>query len=130
MREFRRVLSPVVLAAFVLAIATSCGASAREKTIAIAYTTTNAARDGFIAFDAKIQLDIAAHSGTDKASAQAALAAYRIKADHMIELLDAMYRAIAAAAIINPDPKSMTNLTAAGKILADELAVFLKEKAP
>ena len=102
----------------------ACGASARENTLKVALVTADAARAAFMSYDAHHQLDIV---DADKASgktldrAQADLAAYRKARVPVVEALETSYRALAAAAVLEDDPKNLDNLKAALGILADAL---------
>lgn len=98
----------------------ACGASARETTIHTAYVATDSARAAFLAFDAKHQQAIVEAAKTrDEAAAK--LAAYREKRAKAVEALDASFRAIAAAAILNDNPHTLPNLAAAASLLVDAM---------
>ena|SRR3990172_7473890 len=121
MRAVRRAAPSTMLAALIILAAfmpviSGCGASTREKTIATAFLATNAARDGFVEFDAKRQLAIVDVAKT-KEEGQAALFAYRTARAQIIELFEAVYYAISAASVLKNDPKSMPALIDAAKKL-------------
>jgi hypothetical protein len=111
----RQAITTLLLALFLLA----CGASARERTIAAAFTTTNASRDAFIAFDARHQAEIV-KSATSLDDGKAKLANYRAQREPIVQAFAAVYRVIAAAAIAK-DATSVADMINAAKLLAAAL---------
>lgn len=107
---------PVLLSLIFVA----CGASAREKAVHAAFVTTNAARDAFVAWDHGHQLAIVDNATTEQ-QARTDLATYRTTRDFVVELFEAAYRSIAAAAVLVDDPTSLPNLTQAGTLLIHAL---------
>lgn len=98
-----------------------CGASARERTLNATLVTVNAARDGFIEHDRVTQLALVDAAPTREA-AVAELAAYRKKREPVVEAFTAAYRALAIAAVLEDDPKSLSNLV----LVAQQLAAILE----
>lgn len=99
----------------------ACGASARESTIRTTLIATNAARDGFVAYDAHRQTAIV-DAATSLDQGKGALTEYRVKRQPVVEGLSATYRAIAIAAVLEDDPRtlaSMLTLAAQVKTLID-----------
>jgi hypothetical protein len=86
-----------------------CGASARERAIKTAFLATNAARDGFVMFDAQHQLEIVDKAQTKEEGA-AALATWRSQRDSVVSLFVVTYYAISAAATFTDDPKTLASL--------------------
>lgn len=90
--------------ALLLAVTVSCGGSFAEKasdSVSVALTTTNAARNTFVAWDESHQQQIVADADTE-AEARERLAAYRAEREVVLEAFTAAYSAIAAAAAAVP----------------------------
>jgi len=90
--------------ALLLALAVGCGGSFSEKaskSVSVALTTTNAARNTFVAWDESHQQQIVAEADTE-AEARERLAAYRAEREVVLEAFTAAYSAIAAAAAAVP----------------------------
>lgn len=107
----------LALVAIVLACVVSCGASAREKTIATTLAATKAATAGFVAYDAKHQLDLVAGAKDDNAAALA-LQDWRNKQAAIQKYILATYQAIAAAAVINDEASVSDMVTALAELAA------------
>ncbi len=101
----------------------ACGASARDRAVQSALVTTNAARDVFIAFDRQHQAAIVA-AATSEVGGAAALAEYRTKRAIAVTYFEALYRALAIAAVITDDPNNLTVLARAAGMLFAELRVL------
>lgn len=101
--------------ALLLLFLLACGASARERTVATALTTTNAARDSFVAFDAAYQQKIVA-TATSLEDGRAKLDAYRAKRDPLIQAFATVYRLVATAAL-STDGVSVADMLHAIKLL-------------
>jgi hypothetical protein len=109
----------IAVLAFVLAF-TACGQSMREKTIHTTLVATNATREAFVTYDEHKQLDIAEHAPTE-AEAIAQLDAYKAKRDRLVAAFEHMYRALAIAAVLNDDAKSLADVVEAARILEAEI---------
>jgi hypothetical protein len=81
----------------------ACGASARERTLAAALTTTNASRDAFVAFDLEFQRSIVANA-KDLESGRRALDDYRKKRESLVQGFALVYQLIATAALASDQP--------------------------
>lgn len=126
-RPMTRPIVTIVLA-FVLF---ACGASAREKTIHATYVATVTAQKGFQAFEKQHEANIVASSReTGYEAGKAALAAYREKSDRVTELFAGVWRALAAAAVLNEDPKAFANLVEAWTLLQQALRDLSGGKLP
>lgn len=90
----------VILALVVLAAA--CSKAARKDTISAALLATNAARDGFVQYDAGMQDKIVAEA-TSLDDGKAKLKAYRERRAKVLALFPVVYYSIAAAAQANDD---------------------------
>lgn len=93
----------IILAFAITLITCGCGASAREKTIHATFISVTAARDGFVAWDAQHQLDVVKASSS-AVMGEVALSDYHAHRVKVTVALEAAYRALAAAAIIESDP--------------------------
>lgn len=103
----------------------ACGASAsqRQTTLQAALVTTDTACDAFAAYDLKHQHDLVADvraKGGNQASAEAAVATWRVASQPAWMACKSAYRAIAAAGTVTDD-QSLKAIKAAGGILADAL---------
>ncbi len=94
----------------------ACGPSQRQRTIHATYLATNTAHAGFVAFDRQHQTAIVARATTLDAGT-VALTTYRAKRDRIVELFTGTYRALAAAALVEDDPKSIAALSQAASLL-------------
>lgn len=103
------------LVSFVLLVLlVGCGASAREKTIRTTYTGVVALHAAFTTWDLQHQRELT--SGAQSvAEALARLDAYKAKRQLALDAFDATIHALAAAAILNDDPKSLPGAIAAAK---------------
>lgn len=114
-----------LLALFAVAacsLTVGCGASARQKEITTTMTVLDAAQAGYIAFDARHQLDIV-KAAPDKATGEAQLGAWRQTQAKVETGLTAAWRAVAVAATVNND-QSMTSMLQAAQIVEQELAAL------
>ena len=105
----------------------SCGPSAREKLIAGTFTSVNAIVKAEEVYSAQAQLDIVKQA-PDKATAEAQIAGFQAKRAKIERVIAATYIAIATAAALQDDPKSLDNLKAAAAVLIQEAAAFLPQK--
>jgi hypothetical protein len=105
-----------------------CGPSAYQKTVRASLLVTDAAHDGFIAYDRERQAAII-EAATSKEQGQAELHAYRERRGRLVELFDATYRAIAAAAVLE-ERKNLDGLTRASELLVKSLRDFSGGKLP
>jgi len=112
----------------VLLVLGSCGPNARDKALHSVFVSVNAARDGFLAYDLKHQQDLIDASPTPEAK-EAVITAYRVTQAHIVELFDAAYRAIAAAAILK-DGHSMPEVITAAALLKQALEDLTAKPAP
>lgn len=122
----RRPATALLLLVVLLA---GCGASARERTLQATLLTVNASRDGFITWDRAAQDAIVADA-PDLDTGRAELVAYRDKRAKVVTLFESAYRAIAIAAVLNDDPRSLVNLTTAAGILMTALGELTGGKLP
>lgn len=104
--------------ALVLALV-ACAASHRTKTLDDVYTATLAAGSAFTAYDGAHQQGIVA-AGSDKATVDAQLAAWRATQVRILQLLVVTYQAIDAANKVNTDA-NLGAAVAAAALLAAEL---------
>lgn len=114
------------LTILVLLLAVGCAGSQRTETIRAALVTADAARDGFVRYDAAAQAAIVADA-TTPAEATTKLATYRAdrdKATGPAGLLTAAYHAIASAALANDD-QSITSMRAAVAQLVAAIAPYV-----
>lgn len=140
-------MRPLLLLALALAIETSggCGASQRTTTLKTALITVDTARDAFLAFDVAAQANLisgdqtaeaaivsgatsAADGQTKLAAYRAAratkLAAYHADRDKIATAFNSAYHAIAAAATVNDDA-SITGMQAALAQLTAAITPYL-----
>lgn len=110
-----RLRVPVLLLCLALV---ACGASQRERTIKGALVAVNAARDGFLAFDAEKQAAIVASAPSLEAGHQA-LADYRTARAKVETAFVAAYRAISLAATLKDEP--LAHLSSAAEQLRTAL---------
>lgn len=95
-----------------LGVATGgCSATTRQDTIKAALITTDAARDGLLAYDVAHQHEIVS-AATSLEDGKAKLASYRATRDRLVAGMDAAYRALVVAALAN-DKVSLENAQAA-----------------
>lgn len=109
----------------------ACGASQREKTLQATLTATNAARDGFVAWDDAYQMGVVdkVTTSAEADAAEAKLDAYVKRRGPVIVAFEIVYRAIAIAAILNDDPKSLTNVALAAQQLRKAIEAIKQESA-
>jgi hypothetical protein len=91
--------------------ASACGPGAQQRTVKSTFVGLNAARDGFIAWDADYQKNIVG-AAADFESGKLVLTDYRERREPVIRALAAAYRAVAAAALDTDD------VTVAGALAA------------
>jgi hypothetical protein len=91
-------LSASYCAAIIILAVVACGANARDKTIHASFAGVSAVRDSFVTWDAKHQAELVDQAKT-LSEGHASLDAYRQKRERVVELFEAAYRLIAAAAI-------------------------------
>lgn len=118
----KRLAKPAAMLLVVLLLAapqTACSASARQRAIATALATTNAAAAGFEKFDSLHQQAIVTKA-PDLETGKAELAKYRQTQLKIEQGLAATYRAIATAATLDDD-HSLAGIAAAWAIVEAEL---------
>lgn len=124
-------MRPLLKFALVLSLAAAgCTGSQRADTIKAALVTVDAARDGFLTYDAAAQARIVA-AATSADDARARLADYRTQRDAPTGpagLLDTAFHAIAFAAAGN-DAKSLADMKAAIAQLAAAIKPYLSTGA-
>lgn len=96
---------PVVIC---LLFAAACGPNAKQKALSYTVTGLNAARDGFVIWDANHQQKIV-DDATSLGEGQAALTAYRAKREAVLQAFTVAYSALAVAAL---DPSAAMLLEA------------------
>lgn len=106
----------VMLVIASLGLSVACGASAREKTLHVTYTAVVATQAGFESYDKERQAAIVDHA-TSLADGVAELDKYKAARSPVLTAFEVTYRALAAAAIENKDPKSLDAAKAAAKQL-------------
>ncbi|MGE0547632.1 MAG: hypothetical protein AB7R00_11270 [Kofleriaceae bacterium] len=112
--------------AFVLV---ACGASQRAETIRATYITTVTAHQAFLIFDHEHEKSIK-DAATSYDQGRAALDAYRLKSDRVMQLFDGVYKAVAAALVLNDNPMAFANLVEASSLLMDSLRDITGGKLP
>lgn len=93
----------------------ACGASARMHAILTAMVTVDAARDGFLAYDAAHEQDLK-NAAKSEAEGHAALGAWREKSDQVLRLITAALGSIKVAATLDDDA-SVSSMLKAGALL-------------
>lgn len=93
----------------------ACGASTRQKAIDTGLASLNAARDGFVTFDALHQEQIVAKATTLE-EGKAQLAAWREKRKRVVDAFVIAYRALSTAALLNDDQSLAAFITAAATV--------------
>lgn len=116
----RKIFIPLV----VLALC-ACGANTRTKTLRVGLVSLNAASDTTLAVSKEREAQIVEHA-TTKEEGRAQLDAWRAKVDVVMTALDAAYRAVYSAAILN-DAKSASE---AGAAIAKAVALAKELKGP
>ncbi|MGE3453693.1 MAG: hypothetical protein AB7O24_01140 [Kofleriaceae bacterium] len=116
----------VLVIAFVLV---ACGASQRAETIRATYITTVTAHQAFLIFDHEHEKSIK-DAATSYDQGRAALDAYRLKSDRVMQLFDGVYKAVAAALVLNDNPMAFANLVEASSLLMDSLRDITGGKLP
>ena len=107
-----------IVAAFAILLS-ACGANARQKTINATYASANIASSELETFANDHERAII-HGATSLEDGKSKLLDFRAKVDKAEKDLSGVYRAIAAAAVINDDV-SLTSLTQAASLLMAEL---------
>lgn len=114
-RQFNIVVT-LVLAFVVMA----CGASARQKTLTATYVATNVAAIKLVKFADERESKIVAEARNYELG-KAELDEFRAKVDRVTDAIAAVYRTIAAAAVLN-DKASLDNMVQAGLLMKGALA--------
>lgn len=96
-----------------------CAASRREQIIETTYGAANIAAEQLTNFSKAHEAAIVAKAET-KEAAEAGLAAWRLRVDKSVKALDAVYRAVAIAGLVDND-HNFAALVQAAKVLSDEL---------
>lgn len=104
MRPHTNALSIFLLACcmVVATVGAACGPNKRAQTITVALTSVNAARDGFLAWDASHQKALV-DSATSREEAEASVAHYYERRKPVTDMLVLVYRALAVAATQNDE---------------------------
>lgn len=89
-------LGLVVLAAAVLLV--TCGPTTNQRAVKAALLSVNVARDGFVVWDRLHQAKIV-QNATELVQARRDLAAYRAQRESVVLAFEAVYKALATAAI-------------------------------
>jgi len=100
-----------------LVLAASCGPSAKQKALKYSLTGLNAARDGFVVWDAAHQQKIV-DDATSLEGGQTALAAYRTRREHVLQSFIVAYSALAVAALDPSAEMLIEALNAAKEVYA------------
>jgi len=122
MRHLRSEIAPlalylgVFLACLGLASVPGCGSGQRQRTLRATLVGTNAARDGFVSWDADHQKAIVDRAAS-REDGERELAAYRAARDPIVSTFELVYRAIAAAATQSDDPSLRAALDASSSLL-------------
>ncbi len=95
-------ISRIFLLLALVALVSACSQATRKDTINAALLATNAARDGFVQYDAGMQGKIV-DEATSIDDGKAKLKEYREKRAKVLALFPVVYYAIAAAAQANDD---------------------------
>lgn len=121
---------PAVALLLLVWVIAACGPSARETTIRTTFAATNAAARAFEAWDREHQSAIATDTTKPQSIRIIDLAAYRARRAPVLTAFDAVYRLIAAAALVEDDPRSLANLIDAATLLRQTLKEFTGGKIP
>ena len=100
----------------------ACGPSARLRTIRATYAVANVSADHLAAYSEAHEAQIVA-GATSPDDGRAQLVAWRDRVDHAEKVLATLYRAIAAASILD-DSHSLTALVQAAVVLRTELTAI------
>lgn len=95
-----------------LVVLVACGASQRTKALRATLQATQATQAGFVSWDREHQHGIVV-AATSEADGAAHLEAYREARAHVLDAFGSVYRAIAAAALLEKDDRSLTDTLAA-----------------
>lgn len=112
MKPFLHVVArPILL--LIVALAVSCGPSAREKTLRASLITVNAAKDGFVTWDQERKNAIVAEA-TSYEVGESTLTAYIEEREKVLLSFELAYKAIATAAVAGNDDltQMLSNLQA------------------
>jgi hypothetical protein len=93
-----------------------CGGNQRQKTLRASLVIVDAARDGFVSWDATRQTKIV-EAATSREEGQAKLDAYREQRKLIVEGFALVYRALASAATQNDDPSLKAAVRDATKLV-------------
>ena len=116
MRNRQLEIAVALTLAFILM---ACGANARQRTITVTFAATNAAAEKLVEFSDAHERAIVNISAT-REQAESELAAFRKKVDHAEKTFAAVYRMLAAAAIVDDD-RSLSALVQVAALLWTEL---------
>jgi hypothetical protein len=100
-----------------------CGATQRQKTITATLAAVDAARDGFVEYDRLHQQGIVNDADSADA-ARSKLDAYRRKREPLVQAFTTAYRALAIAAALDDDPKSLATMLFVARQLCRALEDF------
>jgi hypothetical protein len=120
-------IATATLLVVIAAAALGCGASARTKVLTTTLVATNAARDGFRAWEVPHMKQLVDEAKT-KAESDAKLAAFRVEQAKVVELFEAVYQAISIATLLKDDPTSLAKLATAAGLLMTELHTLTEGK--
>lgn len=114
------VMACLILASgFVPTFVLGCGGNSRQQTLRTSLVAVNAARDGLVTWDEDHQSQIIA-AATSKEEARAKLDTYRADRVKLVNAFEAVYRAIAVAAVAG-DKASLDDALQASKKLLESL---------
>jgi len=102
--------------------------SARERVLRTTFSSINAARDGFVVYDAQRQQQIVADAKTLE-EGKAAFVVYRQSREHVLVLFEGVYHALATALLAN-DAKSLSVILDAAVQLQKTLDDLKKAAKP
>ena len=123
MKAVRCVVAHVVAGVVLVFLLASCGANARDKALRTSVVALNAVSDGLAAYDEQHQRTIL-EASPDRAAFDKELANYRVKRADVESKIAGAYRAIAAAAVINKDHKSLDAVGTALNLAFDAIKDF------
>jgi len=120
---------PMLLVIAMVGVMIACGASAREKALRTTFVAATTAQAGFVEWDKEHQLQIA-RDAPSKLIALAELTTYREKRAGVVDAFEAVYRAIAAAALLEQDHKSLASALGAFEQLRLALSLLTGGQVP
>jgi len=113
--------------ALVLALC-ACGGDSRQKALSYSLMGLNAARDGFVTYDAERQQRIVAES-TSLRQGKQALYAYRVRRQRVLRAFVVAYSALSVASL-DPSVEMLAEALIAAKDVYKLVKAFTLDKAP